>query len=91
LSSPQTSSPSQNGQDEDQIEDQPSPSTKMKSKWAEKLLKEAREQVSTPKTSVRTCKPPERYPGYATLMSHMIESEPTNFEEAIKKHGKMLR
>jgi hypothetical protein len=69
----------------DQIEDQPGSSKKRKPKWEEQLLKEAQEQVKTPKTSVRTSKPPQRYLGYATPMSTIIESEPTSFEEAIKK------
>jgi hypothetical protein len=47
------------------------------------LLKEANEQVESPKTSVRTSVPPQRYSGYAALMSSMIESKPTCFEEAI--------
>jgi hypothetical protein len=48
-------------------------------------LKEAREQVKTPRTLVRTSKPPQRYSGYATLMSNIIESEPTSFDEVVKK------
>jgi hypothetical protein len=66
-----------------QEEEQPTTSKKRKPKWAEQLLKEANEQVESPKTSVRTSVPPQRYSGYAALMSSMIDSEPTCFEEAI--------
>jgi len=49
-------------------------------------LKEANDQVESPKTSVRTSVPPQRYSRYASLMSSMIESEPTCFEEAIGRN-----
>jgi hypothetical protein len=48
-------------------------------------LKESSEQVKSLKTSIRTSIPPQRYSGYATLMSNIIESEPTCFEEDIEK------
>jgi hypothetical protein len=66
-------------------EEQPTLSKKRKPKWAEQLLKEASEQVKSPKTSVRTSIPPQRYSGHATLMSNIIDFEPTCFEEAIEK------
>jgi hypothetical protein len=65
-----------------QEEGQPMSPRKKKPKWAEQLLKEASEQVKSPKTSVRTSIPPQRYSGYAALMSDIVESEPTCFEEA---------
>jgi hypothetical protein len=65
-----------------QEEEQPITSKKRKPKWAEPLLKEANEQVDSPKTSVRTSVPPQRYSGYVALMSSMIDSKPTCFEEA---------
>jgi len=45
----------------------------------------ASEQIESPKTSVRTSIPPQRYSGYVALMSNMIESEPTCFEEVVEK------
>jgi hypothetical protein len=66
-----------------QEEEIPTTSKKRKPKWAKQLLREASEQVQSPKTSVRTSVPPQRYSGYVALMSNMIESEPTCFEEAI--------
>jgi hypothetical protein len=68
---------------EHQEKEQLTISRKRKPKWAEQLLKEANEQVESPKTSVKTSVPPQRYSGYAALMSSMIESEPTCFEEVI--------
>jgi hypothetical protein len=50
------------------------------------LLREANEQVQSPKTSVRTSVPPQRYSRYAALMSSMIESEPICFAEAIVRN-----
>jgi hypothetical protein len=50
---------------EQQEKEQPTLSKKRKPKWAEQLLKEASEQVESPKTSVRTSIPPQRYSGYA--------------------------
>jgi hypothetical protein len=70
---------------EQQEKKQPAISKKRKPKWAEQLLKEANEQVESPKTSVRTSVPPQRYSGYVALMSSMIESELTCFEEAIER------
>jgi hypothetical protein len=61
----------------------PPTSKKRKPKWVEHLLREENDQVQSPKTSVRTRVPPQRYSGYAALMSTIIESEPTCFEEAI--------
>jgi hypothetical protein len=49
------------------------------------LLKEANGQVELPKTLVITSVPPQRYSGYAALMSSMIELGPTCFEEAIER------
>jgi hypothetical protein len=66
-------------------EEQPTLSKKRKPKWVEQLLKETSEQVKSPKTSIRTSIPPQRYSGHATLMSNIIDSEPTYFEEAIEK------
>jgi hypothetical protein len=63
--------------------EKPTTSKKRKPKWVEQLLKEANEQAKSPKTLVRTSVPPQRYSGYVALMSSMIESEPTCFEEAI--------
>jgi hypothetical protein len=61
------------------------PPRKRMPKWVEQLLKEASEQVKSPRTSVRTSIPPQRYLGYAALMSDIIESEPTCFKEAITR------
>ena len=68
------------------MEDQSKSSKKRKPKWVEQLSKEASEQVKSPRTSIRTSKPPQRYSRYVALMSDIIESEPTIFEEAVEKH-----
>ena len=60
--------------------EQSTTSKKRKPKWVGQLSREANEQVQSPKTSVRTSVPPQRYSGYAALMSTTIESEPTCFE-----------
>jgi hypothetical protein len=65
-----------------QEEEQPISPTKKNTKWVEQLLKEASEQVKSPRTSVKTSIPPQRYSGFAALMSDIVESEPTCFEEA---------
>jgi len=45
-------------------------------------LSKAQEQVGAPKYSFWVSNPPKKFPMYATLMSYVIDTEPSSFEEA---------
>ena len=55
---------------------------KKKPRWVLQTLKEAKEYVEPPKRAVRESKAPERFCSYMALVSSLIESEPSTFEEA---------
>jgi hypothetical protein len=69
-------------------EEQDAPFTQVESssrrgpKCAECTLREAQEKVEAPQTSVRMSKTPQRFSNYMTLMSELIEVEPSSFQEA---------
>jgi hypothetical protein len=51
-------------------------------KWFEKTLRNAREHVEPPRFTFRESIPPQKFPQYMDLMTNIIVSKPSNFEEA---------
>jgi hypothetical protein len=54
--------------------------------WFEKTLRDAREHVEPPRSTFRESRPPRKFPQYMALMTNIIDSEPSNFEEAGNQH-----
>eukprot|EP00253_Pinus_taeda_P024765 PITA_24765 len=52
---------------------------------AEKLLKDARENVGAPSSQRRQRQSPERYTGYMALVGECVETEPSSIEEAMQQ------
>ena len=59
----------------------PPPSNKKRSSWLRDTLEDAE---SAPRGTFRESKKPNRYQGYLTAMSTVVQSEPRSFEEAVK-------
>jgi transposase InsO family protein len=51
-------------------------------RWFEQTLRDAQEHVEAPKTTFRESRPPRKFSTYMALMTNIIDSEPSNFEEA---------
>jgi hypothetical protein len=49
-------------------------------------LRDALEHVEPPRITFRESRPPWKFPMYMALMTNIIDSEPSNFEEAINQH-----
>jgi hypothetical protein len=45
-------------------------------------LRDAQEHVETPRSTFRESKPPKKFPDYMALMSNILDSEPSSFQEA---------
>ena len=56
-------------------------SRKRRSKWLQDTLKEA-ETVGAPKKQVRERRPPARFGSYIAMVTDIIETEPSSYEEA---------
>ena len=56
-------------------------SGKRKPKWLQDTLREAT-SVTGPKRQVRERKPPERFYSYMTLITSIVDSKPSSYEEA---------
>ena len=72
--------------DDEEFFDVPTPqvevdSRKRKPKWLLETLKEA-ETVGVLKKQVRESRPPERFSSYVALVTNIVESEPSSYEEA---------
>jgi hypothetical protein len=46
-------------------------------------LRDAQEHVETPRSTFRESKPPRKFPDYMALISSILDSEPSSFQEAI--------
>ena len=51
---------------------------------ADRLMHDARENVGEPASHCRHRRSPNWYTGYMSLMSENVEFEPSSFEEAVK-------
>jgi hypothetical protein len=58
---------------------------KERTREADRLLQDARENVGAPTSQHRQRRSPDRYTGYMALMSELVETEPSSFEEASEK------
>ena len=56
-------------------------SGKRKPKWLQDTLREAT-SVAGPKRPVRESRPPERFYCYMAMVSNIVDSEPSSYEEA---------
>jgi hypothetical protein len=64
-------------------EEQSAPSTLVRRpRWSEQTLRDAQKHVEPPRTTFRESRPPRKFPTYMALMTNIIDSEPSNFEEA---------
>jgi len=60
------------------------PSSKMRPSWLRETLKDAERHVA-PRGTFRESRKPNRYQGYITAMSTIIQFEPFSFEKAVKQ------
>jgi hypothetical protein len=60
------------------------PKTRKRPTWLETTLQEA-EKHKAPNGTFKQRKKPKRFTSYATLMTSLVNTEPSTFEEAIKK------
>lgn len=51
-----------------------------------RLVQHASENVCAPSNLCRQRRSPNQYIGYMTLMTELVENEPSSFEEAVEKH-----
>ena len=56
-----------------------------RSREADRLMLDARENVGQPSSQRRQRRSPERYTGYMALVGECVESEPSSFEEAVQQ------
>jgi hypothetical protein len=68
------------GQEEEQ--EAPSTSAKRRPRWIEKTLRYAQEHVEAPRSTFREVRPLRQFPRYMLLMSDIIDSRPSSYEEA---------
>ncbi len=54
-----------------------------RSREADKLMLDARENVGQPSSQRRQRRLPERYTGYMALVGECVDTEPSSFEEAV--------
>ena len=59
-------------------------SHRRKPSWAREAVRDA-ERYGAPEGSLRESKRPRTYSSYVALLSDIIDAEPSNFEEAVKK------
>ena len=52
---------------------------------ADRLLSDARENVGEPSSQHRQRRSPDRYTGYMALVGECVETEPSSFEEAVQQ------
>nr|QHR90809.1 hypothetical protein Q903MT_gene4835 [Picea sitchensis] len=55
--------------------------TRKRPAWLRETLQDA-ERIAAPRGSFRESKRPQRFSSYMALMSHIIDSEPSSYEEA---------
>ena len=72
--------------DDEEFFDVPTPkgevdSRKRRPKWLQDTLKEG-ETVGAPKKQVRERRPPKRFGSYIAMVTNIIETEPSSYEEA---------
>ena len=72
--------------DDEEFFDVPTPqaevdSRKRRPKWLQETLKKA-ETVGASKRQVRESRPPERFNSYIAMVTNIIETEPSSYEEA---------
>ena len=58
-------------------------SSKKRPSWLRETPEDAERHIA-PRGNFRESKKPTRYQGYLTIMSTIIQNEPTSFEEAVK-------
>jgi hypothetical protein len=66
--------------------DEEVPSGKRKPKWLQDTLKDA-QSVGSLKRAARESRPPERFCSYVALVTNIIESEPSSYEEVRQPAG----
>ena len=59
-------------------------SRKRKPKWLMDILKEAK-FVGIPKNTIRESRPPQRFNSYVALVTSIVESEPSSYEEVARQ------
>jgi hypothetical protein len=80
---PRAETSSAGSQTLEEVKEQSAPSTSVRRlRWFEQTLRDAREHVKPPRTTLQESKPPRKFPTYMALMTNIIDSEPSNFEEA---------
>jgi hypothetical protein len=68
------------------VEEQSSPSTSIRRpKWFDEILQDTRKHVEPPRTTFREKRRPRKFPTYMALMTNIIDSEPSNIEEAVSQ------
>lgn len=55
-----------------------------RTRQADKLLSDARENVGEPSSQCRQRRSPDRYIGYVAFVGECVETEPSSFEEAVQ-------
>lgn len=54
-------------------------------RYIDKLVQDARENVESPSNFCRKRRGPERYTRYMALMIEIVEDDPSSFEEEVEK------
>ena len=65
--------------------DKPSKEARKRTKEAKILLQDARENVGDPSNSYTQRRSPDQYTSYMDLMSELVETDPSSFEEEVQK------
>jgi hypothetical protein len=83
--SPKTPTISSSGQQPSGEEEEtlaPSSSVR-RPRWFTQTLRDAQEYVGAPRSTFRESRPLKKFPNYMALMSNIIDSEPSSFQEAV--------
>jgi hypothetical protein len=86
----------------EEVEEQSTPSNSVRRpRWFEETLWNAQEHVEPPKTTFRESRPPQKFSTYMALMTNLIDSEPSIFEETtsqqvwrdamVEEHNSIMR
>jgi hypothetical protein len=81
-----TETSSARSQTPEEVREKSAPSTSVKRpRWFEHTLRVAWEHVEPPKSTFRESRPPSKFPQYMALMTNIIDSETSSFEEASRQ------
>jgi hypothetical protein len=65
-----------------EVQEQSVPSTSIRRpRWFEQTLRDAQEHVEPPSTTFQESRPPWKFPTYMALMTNIIDSNPSSYEE----------